>query len=75
MTTLGYQIPSFTYPGVGPDQLFSNVARQAKEAESAGFDTLMVMDHFYQLPMIGSPDAYMLECYACLLYTSPSPRD
>ena len=66
MTTLGYQIPSFTYPGVGPDQLFSNVARQAKEAESAGFDTLMVMDHFYQLPMIGSPDAYMLECYALL---------
>ena len=46
MTTLGYQIPSFTYPGVGPDQLFSNVARQAKEAEAAGFDTLMVMDHF-----------------------------
>ncbi|MGA0387904.1 MAG: LLM class F420-dependent oxidoreductase [Ilumatobacteraceae bacterium] len=66
MTTLGYQIPSFTYPGVGPDQLFKNVARQAKEAESAGFDTLMVMDHFYQLPMIGSPDAYMLECYALL---------
>jgi F420-dependent oxidoreductase-like protein len=24
------------------------------------------MDHFYQLPMLGDPDAYMLECYTTL---------
>jgi F420-dependent oxidoreductase-like protein len=24
------------------------------------------MDHFYQLPMLGDPDQYMLECYALL---------
>ena len=23
------------------------------------------MDHFYQLPMLGEPDEFMLECYAC----------
>ena len=24
------------------------------------------MDHFYQLPMLGNPDAFMLECYSLL---------
>lgn len=66
MTRLGYQIPNFTYPGVGPAELFGVVARQAAEAEGAGFDTVMLMDHFYQLPMMGDPDAYMLECYTTL---------
>ena len=66
MTRLGYQIPNFTYPGVGPDQLFDRVAAQAKEADSSGFDTVLVMDHFYQLPQLGDPDRYMLECYSLL---------
>src|SRR3954447_16339331 len=66
MTRLGYQIPNFTIPGVGPAELFAVVAQQAKEAEAAGFDTIMLMDHFYQLPMMGDPDAYMLECYTTL---------
>jgi hypothetical protein len=30
MTRLGYQIPNFTYPGVGPAELFDVVARQAR---------------------------------------------
>lgn len=66
MTRLGYQIPNFTYPGVGPADLFEAVARQAREADASGFDTVLVMDHFYQLPMIGDPDNYMLECYSLL---------
>ncbi len=66
MTRLGYQIPNFTYPGVGPADLFDAVAYQAKEADSSGFDTVLVMDHFYQLPMLGDPDAFMLECYSLL---------
>ena len=66
MTVLGYQIPSFTYPDVGPGGLFDVVVRQAQEADSSGFDTVMVMDHFYQLPMLGQPDDNMLECYALL---------
>lgn len=66
MTRLGYQIPNFTYPGVGPDRLFDVVAAQAREADGSGFDTVLVMDHFYQLPMLGAPDEYMLECYSLL---------
>jgi F420-dependent oxidoreductase-like protein len=66
MTRLGYQIPNFTYPDVGPAELFDEVARQAREADTSGFDTVLVMDHFYQLPMLGAPDDYMLECYTLL---------
>jgi alkanesulfonate monooxygenase SsuD/methylene tetrahydromethanopterin reductase-like flavin-dependent oxidoreductase (luciferase family) len=66
MTRLGYQIPNFTYPGVGPAELFEVIAAQGREADTSGFDTLLVMDHFYQLPMLGAPEQFMLECYALL---------
>lgn len=66
MTRLGYQIPNFTYPDVGPGELFAAVAAQAREADTSGFDTVLVMDHFFQLPMLGEPDLFMLECYALL---------
>jgi len=66
MTRLGFQIPNFTYPDTGSADLFEVVARQAREADESGFDTVMVMDHLYQLPMLGPPDAEMLECYTLL---------
>ena len=66
MTKLGYQIPNFTYPNTAPADLFGTVIRQAVEADSSGFDTMMVMDHFYQLPMLGPPELEMLECYSVL---------
>jgi F420-dependent oxidoreductase-like protein len=66
LTKLGYQIPNFTYPGTGPDRLFEAVARQAEAADRSGFDTVLVMDHFYQLPLLGRPDDYMVECYTLL---------
>jgi F420-dependent oxidoreductase-like protein len=66
MTRLGYQIPNFTYPGARPADLFPTVVRQARAAEASGFDTVLVMDHFYQLPMLGPPENEMLECYTLL---------
>jgi F420-dependent oxidoreductase-like protein len=66
MTRLGYQIPNFTYPDVDTADLFDVVARQAREADRSGFDTVLVMDHFYQLPQIGDPSENMLECYSLL---------
>ena len=66
MTRLGYQMPNFTYPDTGPSELFGVVRRQAEEADRSGFDTLLVMDHFYQLPVLGEPERYMLECYTLL---------
>jgi len=66
MTRLGYQIPNFTYPNSRPDEIFDNVIAQAKAAEASGYDRVMVMDHFYQLPGIGAPEEPMLECYTLL---------
>jgi F420-dependent oxidoreductase-like protein len=62
---LGYQIPNFSYPG-GPSAIAPTVITQAQEAEAAGFDAVFVMDHFYQLPGLGTPDQPMLECYTLL---------
>ncbi len=66
MTRLGYQIPNFTYPGIAPAELYPTVVRQAQEAEASGFDTVLVMDHFYQLAHMGPPENEMLECYTLL---------
>ncbi|MFG1934325.1 LLM class F420-dependent oxidoreductase [Mycobacterium sp. NPDC048908] len=62
---LGLQIPNFTY-GTPVADLFPAVMAQAQEAEAAGFDTVFVMDHFYQLPTLGEPDEPMLEAYTTL---------
>ncbi|OHU19299.1 LLM class F420-dependent oxidoreductase [Mycobacteroides franklinii] len=62
---LGYQIPNFSY-GTGVAELFPTVVQQVRDAEASGFDTVFVMDHFYQLPMIGTPDQPMLEAYTAL---------
>jgi F420-dependent oxidoreductase-like protein len=66
MIRLGLQIPSFTYPDVANDQLFERVADIAVTAEESGFDSVYVMDHFFQLPLLGQPDQPMFECYTLL---------
>ncbi|MSW06124.1 MAG: LLM class flavin-dependent oxidoreductase, partial [Actinobacteria bacterium] len=50
MTRLGYQIPNFDYPGLERSDAFRATVESAKAAEASGFDTVLVMDHFYQLP-------------------------
>lgn len=62
---LGLQIPNFSY-GTGVAELYPTVIAQAQEADSAGFDSVFVMDHFYQLPGLGTPDQPMLEAYTAL---------
>lgn len=62
---LALQIPNFSY-GTPVADLFPTVMAQAREAEAAGFDAVYVMDHFYQLPMLGAHDQPMLEAYTAL---------
>lgn len=66
MTRLGYQIPNFTYPGGAPEGIFESLVQQVRAAEANHFDRVFLMDHFYQLPGLGEPDDYMLECYTGL---------
>ena len=62
---LGLQIPNFTL-GVPDDRLFESVADLARTAEDVGFDSVWVMDHFYQLPPLGGPGQPMFEAYTLL---------
>jgi F420-dependent oxidoreductase-like protein len=66
MIRIGLQIPNFTYPDTAPGDLFEKIAAVAVAAEQSGFDTVMVMDHFYQLPMLGPPEHEMFEAYTLL---------
>lgn len=66
LITAGYQIPLFTYPDATGDALFGRVVEQAQAAEESGFDSVWVMDHFWQLPMLGPTELDMLEAYTTL---------
>jgi F420-dependent oxidoreductase-like protein len=61
----GLQIPNFTYPG-GPAQLGSTLGAMARTAEDAGYDSIWVMDHFFQIPPVGPAELDMLEAYTAL---------
>ena len=62
---VGLQIPYFTWAG-GPSQLGPTLGRIARTAEESGFDSIWVMDHFFQIPGVGRPDQEMLESYTTL---------
>lgn len=66
VTRFGLQIPNFTYPGVPDSALFSRIADIATTAEASGFDSVWVMDHFYQIGMVGPRTDPMLEAYTLL---------
>jgi F420-dependent oxidoreductase-like protein len=66
MIKAGLQIPNYTYPDVAAEELFERVADIAGTAERSGFDTVMVMDHFFQLPLLGPPEHEMFEAYTLL---------
>jgi F420-dependent oxidoreductase-like protein len=66
MTKFGLQLPNFTFSGVPDDAMFEHVAELAVAAEESGFDSVWVMDHFWQLPPLGGPTQPMLEGYTLL---------
>ena len=67
MTKFGLQIPNFTFSRDVPDrEMFEHVADLAVAGEQAGFDSVWVMDHFWQLPPLGGPTQPMLEAYTLL---------
>ena len=66
---LGLHVSDFTWPG-GPARMGSDLSTIAQAAEAAGFDRLSVMDHFFQISMIGPPEREMLEAYTALGYVA-----
>src|SRR5689334_13343188 len=66
VTRLGLQISNFTFPDVPDAELFAHVSAIAGAAEESGFDSVWVMDHFYQIAVNGPREHPMLEAYTVL---------
>ena len=67
MTTFGLQIPGLPPRGrARRDDVRRHVSRTRVAAEASGFDSVWVMDHFWQLPALGGPDEPILEAYTLL---------
>jgi F420-dependent oxidoreductase-like protein len=64
---IGLQVPSFTYPG-GAAAIAPTLAEIARTADAGGFYSLWVMDHFFQIDVIGPAEQEMLEGYSTLNY-------
>jgi F420-dependent oxidoreductase-like protein len=62
---LGLHIASFTWPD-GASRLGPMLGEVVAAADEAGFDRISVMDHFWQISMIGPPEQEMLEAYTAL---------
>lgn len=65
---IGLQIPRFHWPG-SPENIGTKLVEIARTADSSGFTSLWVMDHFYQVGQgYGAPWEPMLEGYTSLAY-------
>src|SRR5918912_2814554 len=62
---IGVHVPDLTYPG-GSRTLGADLARIAEGADAAGVDRLSVMDHVWQIHIVGPVDHDMLEAYTTL---------
>jgi len=62
----GLHLPRYTFPDASPAQLFDSVVEQVQAAEGAGFSTVTVMDHLYQIPGVGPITDPMLEGWSVL---------
>ncbi len=70
---VGLQLPNFTWPG-GAAAMAAKLAEIARAADEAGFYSLWVMDHFFQIRGVGPHENDMLEGYTTLGYLAALTR-
>lgn len=66
---LGIQVPNFTW-SEDQSQLGDTFATIAERAERAGLYSLWVMDHFFQISMVGPAENEMLEGWSALAFAA-----
>jgi len=64
---IGLHVADFTFPA-GPAGLADDLSRIVVAAEDAGFGRVSVMDHVFQIGVLGPPEQEMLEAYTTLGY-------
>jgi F420-dependent oxidoreductase-like protein len=70
---LGLHISHFTWPD-GPPRLGPLLGDVASAADEAGFERISVMDHLWQISVIGPPEQEMLEAYTTLGFLAAHTR-
>ena len=70
---LGLHISNFTWPQGAP-RLAAVLADVASAADEAGFERISVMDHLWQIGVIGPPEHEMLEAYTALGFLAAHTR-
>ncbi|MCU1389969.1 MAG: putative F420-dependent oxidoreductase [Ilumatobacteraceae bacterium] len=68
---LGLHIADFTWPGGGAE-LAPRLVNLAQTAEHVGFERITVMDHLWQIGVIGPEEHEMLEAYTTLGFLAAS---
>jgi F420-dependent oxidoreductase-like protein len=71
---IGLQIPRFHWPG-GPPLIAETLSAIARTADDAGFASIWVMDHFFQISSIGKVEEEMLEAYTTLGFLAGCTRN
>jgi F420-dependent oxidoreductase-like protein len=66
---IGLSVSNFTWPE-GTPRLGSQLRDVVRTADQAGFASFSVMDHFFQIRMVGPPEMDMLESYATLAFAA-----
>jgi F420-dependent oxidoreductase-like protein len=70
---IGLQVPRFTWPDA-PGSIGPKLAEIGKAADEAGFASIWVMDHFFQIGAVGEAEEPMLEGYSALNYLAAITR-
>ena len=66
---LGLQVSRFTWAGA-PASTGATWRAIARDADQCGLSSLWVMDHFFQISVVGPPEADMLEGYTALAHAA-----
>ncbi len=70
---IGLQIPQFKWAG-GASELGATLARIGQTADEAGFASIWVMDHFFQIEWVGKVEDPMLEAYTTLAFLAHATK-
>jgi F420-dependent oxidoreductase-like protein len=70
---VGLQITAFDWPG-GPEAIGPTLAEIVRTADEAGFDSIWVMDHFFQIRGLGPAEDPMLEGWTTLGFLAAHTR-
>jgi len=66
---LGLQVNRFSWPGA-PVSTGATWRAVARDADQCGLASLWVMDHFFQISVVGPPELDMLEAYTTLAHAA-----